>query len=79
MMTDEHNFIMLMETPNAIETEKKILKYWVFLGSTIHDGVKVVKSNGSTGLQAASSEFVFGGRWGEEMRFAKSRVHGGQL
>lgn len=23
MMTDEHNFIMLMETPNAIETEKK--------------------------------------------------------
>lgn len=34
------------------------------------------KSNGSTGLQAASSEFVFGGRWGEEMRFAKSRVEG---
>lgn len=24
MMTDEHNFIMLMETPNAIETEKNI-------------------------------------------------------
>lgn len=23
MMTDEQNFIMLMETPNSIETEKK--------------------------------------------------------
>lgn len=31
MMTDEHNFIMLMETPNAIETEKKYQSTEYFL------------------------------------------------
>lgn len=64
MMTEKHNFIMLMEYPNAIETEKKNIKVLSISWFNAY-GVKVVKSNGSTGLQAASSEGVFGGEVGE--------------
>ena len=44
---------------------KKILKYWAFLGS-IHDGVKVVKSNGSTGYRAPLANFFWGGGGGKK-------------
>lgn len=63
MMTEKHNFIMLMEYPNAIETEKKNIKVLSISWFNAY-GVKV-ESNGSTGLQAASSESVFAGEVGE--------------